>query len=197
MFTGLVKDQGEIRRIEGREEVTVEILPSSNYFPLEIGASISCSGICLTVVAITKDRAFTATMSKETLDVTAAGKWKPGDILNLEPSLKVGDELGGHLVSGHVDGVAKAVIGKKAVNSTVWEFETTLKLIRFIAPKGSVALNGVSLTVNEVYGNRFTVNLIPLTAEMTNLGRLQPNDSVNLEIDTIARYVARIMEAKI
>ncbi len=196
MFTGLVKDTGEILRIEGSGEVTVEILPSSNCFPLEVGASISCSGICLTVVSITEDHTFTATLSEETMRITAAGTWMVGRRLNLESSLKVGDEMGGHVVSGHIDGIAKAIAAKKSGNSTVWEFEMPLKLTRFVAPKGSITLDGVSLTVNSIHGNRFTANIIPHTAGTTHFSTLKSGDLLNLEIDMVARYVARLMEVK-
>lgn len=194
MFTGLVKDTGEIRRIEGTTELMVEILPRAKHFPLEMGASIACNGICLTVTDITKDRAFVASLSAETLRLTTAGTWKVGRLINLEPSLRAGDALGGHYVSGHVDGLAKAILGKQTGESMVWEFEMPLKLIRFLAPKGSVTLDGVSLTVNTVNGNRFTVNIIQHTAEATSFSALKSGDLVNLEVDMIARYVARLME---
>lgn len=194
MFTGLVKDQGKIRKLEGKRDMAVEILPAAKHFPMEIGASIACSGICLTVAAITKERAFTATLSEETLRVTTAGSWKVGQMINLEPSLRAGDSLSGHYVSGHVDGVAKAILGKKSGDSTVWEFEMPLKLTRYVAPKGSITLDGVSLTVNSINGNRLVVNVIPHTAEVTSFSRLKSGDTVNLEVDTVARYVARLME---
>jgi riboflavin synthase len=195
MFTGLVKDQGEIRKIEGARELTAEILPRGKHFPMEIGASIACAGICLTVTSITADRAFTATLSEETVRLTTASSWKLGQLLNLEPSLRAGDALGGHYVSGHIDGVAKAILGKKSGNSVVWEFEIPLKLTRFLAPKGSVTLNGVSLTVNSINGNRLTVNIIPHTADVTGFAALKSGDVVNLEVDLVARYVARLSEA--
>jgi riboflavin synthase len=194
MFTGLIRDQGEIRRIDQAGDLTLEIQPRDTNFPLEPGASIACSGICLTVTSITPGRGFTVQLSAETLRCTTAGSWKVGQWLNLEPSLKAGDPLGGHYVSGHVDGLAKAMLGKKSGDSTVWEFELPLKLARFLAPKGSVTLDGVSLTVNSVSGNRFTVNIVSHTAAVTRFGTLKAGDLVNLEIDLIARYVARLME---
>lgn len=194
MFTGLVKDLGDIRRCDGTSEITFEILPRTKHFPLEIGASIACNGVCLTVTGINADHAFTVTASAETLRLTTAGTWKIGRTLNLEPALKVGDALGGHYVSGHVDGLAQAIRSNVSANSTVWEYEVPLKLVRFMAPKGSVTLDGVSLTVNAVTGNRFTVNIIPHTAQSTNFATLASGDLLNLEVDMIARYVARLME---
>ncbi|MEJ0010483.1 MAG: riboflavin synthase [Alphaproteobacteria bacterium] len=146
------------------------------------------------MVEVTADKAFTATLSAETLRVTTAASWKEGMRINLEPSLLAGDALGGHFVSGHVDGTARAIGKKQSGDSTVWEFETGLKLVKFLAPKGSVVLDGVSLTVNTVGGNRFTVNIIPHTASVTNFSALAAGDMLNLEVDIIARYVARLME---
>lgn len=194
MFTGLVQTIGDVRRIEGAAELTVEILPRAKNFPLAMGASIACNGICLTVTAIAPDGAFTVLLSAETLRLTNAGTWRVGRLINLEPSLRAGDALGGHYVSGHVDGLAKAVVQKPSGDSMVWEFEMPLKLVRFLAPKGSVTLDGVSLTVNSVNGNRFTVNLIPHTLEATSFTQLKPGDLLNLEVDMVARYVARLME---
>ena len=194
MFTGLIRDIGEVIRIEGTHELSMDILPRAKHFPLEIGASIACNGICLTVAGITPRRAFTVILSAETVRLTTAGTWKLGRTINLEPALRAGDALGGHYVSGHIDGMAKAIGSKSVDDSTVWEFETPLKLVRFMAAKGSVTLDGVSLTVNTVTGNRFTVNIIPHTAQNTHFARLVAGDILNLEVDMIARYVARLME---
>lgn len=195
MFTGLVRDTGTLRRLEKGGDLRVEIAPSDAKFPLAVGASIACNGVCLTVISITGDHAFTASLSAETLRVTTAGSWKEGMKINLEPSLAAGDALGGHFVAGHVDGTARLVSRKAVGDSVVLEFETGLKLTKFLAQKGSVALDGVSLTVNSVTGNRFTVNIIPHTAQVTNIDALGTGETVNLEIDLVARYVARLMEA--
>ena len=194
MFTGLVRSRGEIRRIEGTQELTLEILPRARDFLLSIGASVACNGICLTVATVTPEGAFTVTLSAETLRMTTAGTWKTGRLIHLEPALNAGDPLGGHYVSGHVDGLAKVTSLTPNQQSVVLECEIPLKLARFIAPKGSVTLDGVSLTVNAVQGNRFTVNLIPHTRDVTHLGTLAAGDLLNLEVDMIARYIARMME---
>ncbi len=207
MFTGLITSLGTIRHREERGDLLLEIHPDARDFPLAPGASIACNGICLTVTSITDDHAFTVTLSAETLRCTTAGQWLTGMRLNLEPSLKVGDALGGHFVSGHVDGVARVVAKTPSGDSTVWVFEAASELMRFIAPKGSVALNGVSLTVNAVNGagesrngggsdpsEYFTVNIIPHTATATTFGALSVGDTVNLEVDLLARYVARMNE---
>lgn len=197
MFTGLIRSMGVIRHREQRGDLLVEILPEQRgAIPLELGASIACHGVCLTVTSITGDGAFTAELSAETVNCTNAGSWLTGMHLNLEPSLSVGDPLGGHYVSGHVDGLAKVLRKEKSGDSTIWEFEVPQHLAKFIAPKGSVALNGVSLTVNQVEGNRFLVNIIPHTAEATCFGTMQVGDKVNLEVDMLARYVARMLEFK-
>lgn len=194
MFTGLIRTQGTIRRLEHAGDLLIELLPDEVGFPLALGASIACHGVCLTVTSITPDNAFTAQLSAETLRVTNAGKWREGTRLNLEPSLRLGNELGGHLVSGHVDGLAIITNHMPSGDSTVWEFEAPEPLAPFIAAKGSVALNGVSLTVNRVAENKFSVNVIPHTAQVTSFGAAAVGDAVNLEIDTLARYVARVME---
>lgn len=192
MFTGLITARGEIRRIEQHGDVTMEIAAPAT-LPLSIGASIACNGICLTVVEMTTG-GFTAQLSAETMRVTNAGLWTVGSILNLEPSLAVGDRLGGHFVSGHVDGQAVAIHKEASGDSTVWLFEAPESLARFIAPKGSVTLNGVSLTVNTVEKNLFSVNIIAHTAAVTGFGSLQLLERVNLEVDMLARYVARLQE---
>ena len=201
MFTGLVRTQGTIRRVDQRGDCMVTIAVAEP-FAMEIGASICCNGICLTVVKINNNE-FKVSLSGETMLRTSAREWQVGTIINLEPSLAVGDAMGGHFVSGHVDGLARAVAAQKDGDSTVWKFEVPPHLARFIAAKGSVTLDGVSLTVNEVEDvalpsptTRFTVNIIPHTAKVTGFGRLKVGDAVNLEIDMLARYVARLAERK-
>lgn len=192
MFTGLVTARGQLRRIEQHGDVTMEIAAPAS-LPLSIGASIACDGICLTVVEILTS-SFTVQLSAETLRCTNAGSWKVGTEINLEPSLAVGDRLGGHFVSGHVDGQAVAIHTEKSGDSTIWTFEAPESLAKFIAAKGSATLNGVSLTVNTVEKNLFNVNIIPHTAAVTGFGSLKLLDKVNLEVDMLARYVARLQE---
>ena len=202
MFTGLVRTQGTIRRVDQRGDCMVTIA-MSDAFPAQLGDSISCNGICLTVIKI-DDNAFKVSLSAETMNRTSARNWAVGSVINLEPSLSVGDAMGGHFVSGHVDGLARAISSEKSGDSTIWEFEVPPHLARFVAAKGSVTLDGVSLTVNDVRDLReptpktvFTVNIIPHTAKVTSFGRLSVGDSVNLEIDMLARYVARLNERKL
>jgi riboflavin synthase len=162
---------------------------------IAIGASIGCSGCCLTAVELGPDW-FAADASAETLSKTTLGRWQVGTRVNLERSLRLGDELGGHLVSGHVDGVGEAVSSTVEHGSTRWRFRVPPALSRFIAVKGSIAVDGVSLTVNEVTADTFGVNIIPHTAAVTGFGTLRPGDGVNIEIDMLARYVARLAEFK-
>ena len=157
------------------------------------GASIGCSGCCLTAVELGPD-SFAADASAESLAKTTLGTWRVGTHINLERSLRVGDELGGHLVSGHVDGVGTALSATPENASTRWRFQVPPDLARFIAAKGSVAIDGVSLTVNDVAADTFGVNIIPHTAAVTSFGALAPGDAVNIEIDMLARYVARLAE---
>lgn len=193
MFTGLVRDIGVITRLEQQGDLLVEITPSQPDFPIAMGASIACNGICLTVTSMPQG-AFTAQLSAETVRVTNAGNWQVGTRLNLEPSLRVGDEIGGHFVSGHVDGLGRVAASEPSGDSTIWSFEAPAELMKFIAKKGSIVVNGVSLTVNEVSQNRFLVNIIPHTAAATTFGQMQVGDRVNLEVDLLARYVARMQE---
>jgi riboflavin synthase len=198
MFTGIVSDVGHIERLEHRGDLRVRI--RCGYPPASIspGASIACDGVCLTVV----DRGpagdgawFDVDVSAETLARTIISTaWAVGGGVNLERALKLGDELGGHIVSGHVDGLAEVTAVRDEGDSTRVSFRAPDALARFIAPKGSVALNGTSLTVNEVDGASFGVNLIPHTRAHTTWGCVRPGDRVNLEIDTLARYVARLAE---
>lgn len=193
MFTGIVTDQGKIRHLEQAGDLKVQIATAYDVSSIDIGASIACDGVCLTVVELGDDW-FSVQVSGETLSKSNLDLWEPGRSVNLERSLQVGDELGGHIVSGHVDGQATIVDITDEGDSTRVLFEAPGELARFIAPKGSVALNGTSLTVNEVDGARFGVNFIPHTKEVTSWGRMAVGDRVNLEIDTLARYVARLAE---
>jgi riboflavin synthase len=195
MFTGIVTDVGRVRHIEKRGDTHIVISTALDLGNVPIGASIACSGVCLTVVdkGTGKDNWFAVTASGETLSKTTLGAWKVGDPVNLERPMRVGDEFGGHIVSGHVDGVAEAKLVAPEGESTRMLFDVPVALAKFVAPKGSVALDGVSLTVNEVDGHRFGVNIIPHTFKVTTFGKVKPGSKVNLEIDLLARYVARIV----
>ncbi len=195
MFTGIVTDIGRIRSIEQRGDTRLIIETAYDTATIAMGASISHSGACLTVV----DKGpgwFAIDASAETLACTNLGDWREGSRINLERALCVGDELGGHIVSGHVDGVGTLVGKTPEGDSMRLTFEVPADLAPFIAPKGSVCLNGVSLTVNAVDGNRFGVNLIPHTLENTTFGGSAVGDRINVEIDMLARYVARLTETR-
>ena len=201
MFTGIVSDVGTIERLEDRGDLHVRIRCSYPAQGIAIGASIDCEGICLTVVDRGPDGDgawFDVDLSAETLARTNVrlnrGAWAPGRRVNLERALRLGDELGGHIVSGHVDGLAEIVSVREEGESKRFTFRAPDALARFVAPKGSVALNGTSLTVNEVDGATFGVNIIPHTLAVTTWGTAQAGDLVNMEIDTLARYVARLTE---
>lgn len=193
MFTGIITDQGTVREISGQGDVLFKIATSYDTKSIEIGASIAHNGICLTVIETGPDW-YTIQASAETLNLTTMGGWKTGRKVNLERALKVGDELGGHIVSGHVDGVATIVEIRPENESVRMVFETPANLAKFVAAKGSVALDGVSLTVNHVEGARFGVNIIPHTQSVTSFGAYRAGDRVNMEIDMLARYVARLLE---
>ena len=193
MFTGIVTDIGRVAAVERRGDTRFEIATAWDTSGIALGASISCSGACLTVVAV-RPGAFAVEASAETLACTTLGGWREGSAVNLERALRVGDELGGHIVSGHADGVAKTVSRRPEGDSVRFTFEAPDSLARFVASKGSVALDGVSLTVNEVEGARFGVNIIPHTLSHTTLGELRAGDAVNMEIDMLARYLARQLE---
>ncbi len=198
MFTGIVTDIGTVTEIEKRGDTRARIRSAYRASGIDLGASIACDGVCLTVIARGAEGEgawFDVEYSAETVSKTNLGDWAVGRRINLERALKVGDELGGHIVSGHVDGVARVVGVRAEGDSTRVTFEAPQALAKFIAPKGSVALNGTSLTVNEVEGTRFGVNLIPHTQKATTWGGVAVGDAVNLEIDTLARYVARLAEA--
>ena len=196
MVTGIITDIGRVEAVEMRGDMRARIGCGYDMAGVDIGASIACDGICLTVIA-KGESWFDVDISAETLSKTNIGAagWPVGKRLNLERALRVGDELGGHIVSGHVDGVAPIVAARREGDSLRLTFEAPAALARFIAPKGSVALNGTSLTVNEVEGRRFGINLIPHTQQVTTWGAAAEGDTANLEIDTMARYVARLAEA--
>ncbi len=198
MFSGIVTDIGEVIEVVQAGDLHAKIATGYDPETIEIGASIACDGVCLTVTALgeTPKPWFAVDISAETVSKTNIGRngWPLGKRINLERALKVGDELGGHIVSGHVDGVAGVLSTQDEGESTRVTFRAPEALARFIAPKGSVALNGTSLTVNEVEGREFGVNLIPHTKIVTTWGEVGPGDAVNLEIDTLARYVARLQE---
>ncbi len=195
MFTGIVTDLGEVRRVlkgEGRE-TRFEIATGYDLAGVAIGASIAHNGVCLTIIDKGPDW-YAVEVSAETLSKTTLGGWQAGTRVNLERALAVGDELGGHIVSGHVDGVARVAAIRPDNQSLRFTFEAPADLARFVAPKGSVALDGVSLTVNEVDGRLFGINVIPHTQAATTFGTLRENDVVNMEIDMLARYVARLLQ---
>lgn len=194
MFTGIVTDIGIIAALDQQGDLRARITTGYDTAGIEMGASIASDGVCLTVVDLGPDW-YDVQISAETVNMTNLGKWVVGKRVNLERALKVGDELGGHIVSGHVDGVAEVVSIKDEGDSTRVQMRAPNDLARFIASKGSVALNGTSLTVNEVEGNVFGINFIPHTKDFTTWGDVALGDMVNLEIDTLARYVARLSEA--
>ena len=201
MFTGIINDIGEVLEIDEQAQGLRRLTIACSYDPetIALGASIACSGPCLTVVERGRRGArafFAVDVAAETLRVTTAGSWERGTKLNLERSLRLGDELGGHLVSGHVDGIAELVTRKDLPGMAHLTLRVPAVLSAFIAPKGSVALDGVSLTVNEVEADRFSVLIIPHTLQVTTVGALRHGDDVNLEIDTMARYAARLIEAQ-
>jgi riboflavin synthase len=197
MFTGIVTDIGKVRHIEKRGDTHIVIGTNYDVETVDLGASIACSGICMTVVdkGNAKDRWFAVTASAETLSKTTVGDWKVGDVVNLERPMRVGDEFGGHIVTGHVDGTAELVRHAPEGESIRMLFQLPQSLARFVAPKGSVALDGVSLTVNEVDGTRFGVNIIPHTSKVTTFGRAKQGWKVNFEVDLLARYVARLVKS--
>ena len=201
MFTGIVTEIGEILSVTQRADnlSRVEIACGYDASSIALGASISCSGICLTVVEIGRPAGravFAVDAAAETLRLTNAGAWKKGTKINLERSLKVGDELGGHVVSGHVDGLAELTAREDMTGQARFTLRAPKDLSRFIAPKGSVTLDGVSLTVNEVKDDSFSVLIIPHTLQVTTLGAAANGMQLNLEIDVMARYTARLLETR-
>src|SRR4051812_22974053 len=200
MFTGIVTDVGEViasdERAEGLRRLTIAC--AYDHTTIAIGASIACSGVCMTAVETgggSRDT-FSVDAAAETLRLTTVGRWRAGTRINLERSLKIGDELGGHLVSGHVDGLAELIARENLTDMARLTLRAPKLLARFIAQKGSVALDGVSLTVNEVTDDTFSVLIIPHTLGVTTFGALRQGDQINLEIDVMARYAARLMETR-
>ncbi|MBS0247931.1 MAG: riboflavin synthase [Proteobacteria bacterium] len=201
MFTGIVTDLGEIRTVEARANNLSRLTIFTRYPRAELieGASVACNGVCLTVVDTGEEGGrtwFAADAAAETLAITTVGRWRHGSRINLERPLKIGDELGGHLVAGHVDGLATVVARDDMTDMARFTLRAPHALARYIAPKGSVALDGVSLTVNEVKGDEFTVLIIPHTLTVTTFGTLKAGDEINLEVDTMARYAARLIETR-
>lgn len=201
MFTGITTDIGEILDVERRAEGLRRLTIACRYdrASIAIGASIACSGVCLTAVAtgeVSGRTTFTVDAAAETLQVTTAGGWARGTRLNLERALKIGDELGGHIVAGHADGIAALIARENLPDMARLTFRAPPPLMCFVAIKGSVALDGVSLTVNEVTRETFAVLIIPHTLSATTFGEAKTGDAMNLEIDLIARYAARLMETR-
>jgi riboflavin synthase len=201
MFTGIVTDVGEVRSVEPRAGDLARVTIACAYprAALIEGNSIACAGICMTVVGAGEEGGrswFAVDAAAETLRLTTAGRWRRGSKVNLERPLRLGDELGGHLVAGHVDGLAGVIAREDLTDSARLVLRAPRELARFVAPKGSVALDGVSLTVNTVEEDTFSVLIIPHTLTVTTLGGLKKGDDVNLEVDTMARYAARLMETR-
>jgi len=201
MFTGIVTDVGEVRSVEARANNLHRLTIFTRYPRAELveGASVACCGVCLTVTGAGEEGGrtwFAADAAAETMRITTVGRWRQGTRINLERPLKVGDELGGHMVAGHVDGLATVVAREDMTDMARIVLRAPHALARFIAPKGSVALDGISLTVNAVEGDTFSVLIIPHTLAVTTFGALRQGDDVNLEVDTMARYAARLMDFK-
>jgi riboflavin synthase len=199
MFSGIVTGLGEIVEVDEKSDGLRRLVIGCHHDPdsIAVGASIACSGICLTIVerGLAADRPFFAVdAAAETLRLTTAGNWRRGTHINLERSLRLGDEVGGHMVSGHVDGIAELITRDDFLDSASFTLRVPSALSRFIALKGSVALDGVSLTVNKADGDMVSVLIIPHTLQVTTLGKIEPGARVNLEVDQLARYVARLME---
>ncbi len=194
MFTGIITDIGEVTARKNGQFTIASAYPAAG---IALGASIACDGVCLTVTTLASagpGSIFTVDVSNETLSKTTLESWTPGRRVNLERALRAGDELGGHIVSGHVDGLTRIVDIRADGESRRFTFEAPEHLAMYIAPKGSVALDGTSLTVNEVSGTRFGINIIPHTLTMTTWSAKKPGDPINLEIDQFARYMARLLE---
>ena len=199
MFTGIVTDKGRIQAVEARGDLRVTVATSYDTATVDLGASIACSGVCLTVVDKGEDW-FAVDLSAETVSRTAAGLWREGATLNLERSLRMGDELGGHIVTGHVDAVGNVVEAAPEGDSVQITVEVPRNLAPMIAQKGSIALDGVSLTVNTVEdapeSARFSINLIPHTAKETTFGQIAAGRQLNVEVDVLARYIDRMLAAR-
>lgn len=199
MFTGIITDVGRVERVERRGDLRARIATAYDAATIELGASIACSGVCLTVV----DKGpgwFEVDISGETVSKSAPGLWEAGAALNLERALKVGDELGGHIVTGHVDGIGSVVAVEPEGDSLRVTIEASASLAHYVAPKGSIALDGISLTVNDVADRdgsfRFGINIIPHTAAMTTFQDIAPGRSLNIEIDVLARYLGRMEQLR-
>lgn len=196
MFSGIITDIGTVKEIlERKDGVSLWIATSFEVENITLGASIACDGACMTVTEVKRvdgQGQFLVDVSAASLAVTTLRDWSVGHRMNLEPALKMGDELGGHIVSGHVDDVAKVAVRHRHAEHTQFKVELPGELARYVAVKGSITLNGVSLTVNGLEGNVIEINLVPHTVDHTNLGELQAGDSVNVEIDMMARYIARM-----
>ena len=195
MFTGIVTDIGTITSVDNENETRFKIATSYDIMSIGVGVSICCSGVCLTVVEKGLDW-FAVEVSEETLFKSTLREWQVGSCINLERSLKMGDEMGGHIVLGHIDGVSQLADTQTVGESVRMTFEAPEGLKSLIAKKGSVTVDGVSLTVNQVKGSHFTINVIPHTLQTTTMNKLQTGDAVNLEIDVLARYVSRLLETK-
>ncbi len=193
MFTGIITDIAKVRRIQQSGDTRFEFTTSFDTASFKIGASIACCGTCLTIIEFGSNW-FAVDVSAETLSKTTLGLWEIGTPVNLERPLRASDELGGHIVSGHIDGIGKVNLIETEGDSIRYSFEADTQLMKFIAIKGSIAVNGVSLTVNKIFGNIFSVNIIPYTQANTTFGVTKIDDNVNLEIDMLARYVARLKE---
>lgn len=193
MFTGIITDLGKVLDVTTEADLTLTIGTGQTLSGLKLGASIACNGICLTVVAFGDDW-FRVHASAETITKTTIGNWRIGTLINLERALRVGDELGGHIVSGHVDGIASLINILPNAGSLCLTFRAPTELCRFVAPKGSLTIDGVSLTVNAVLEDRFDVNIIPHTQKWTNLGTLPSGSQANIEVDMLARYLARLLD---
>jgi riboflavin synthase len=198
MFTGIVTDIGSVLKVtEGNDVRRLSIASGYDPASIAVGASINCAGVCLTVVEVAQGRrgaVFDVEAAPETLRLTNAGQWTVATRINLERALRAGDELGGHIVAGHVDGLAEIVSREEFGDTTRFRFRIPHAFARYIAPKGSVSLDGTSLTVNGVYGDDFDCHLIPHTLKVTTWGDRQVGDKVHFEIDTVARYVARLLQ---
>ena len=197
MFTGIITDLGSVKSISGRGDKRYEFFTTYDTLAVDDGASIACSGACLTVIDKAQENGqswFAAMVSNETLACTTLKDWQQGTAVNFERALKVGDELGGHIVSGHVDGVGEIIDIQPDADSQRYSFKVPDELAPLIARKGSIAIDGISLTINEVSKTTFGINVIPHTLSVTTLGKKQIGDTVNLEVDMLARYVARLLD---
>lgn len=195
MFTGIINEIGTIEKIDKKGDWIVHVSASFHLGDLVIGTSVACDGICLTVIDKTS-KCFVVQLSTETVQKTTARWWQTGTLVNIERSLRMGDEMAGHIVAGHVDGVLKIVSREEEKDSIRYRFEIPADYAFYLAPKSSIALDGISLTVNEVEGQVFGVNIIPHTQKETTIGEKQAGDLMNFEIDLIARYVGNMLKAR-